>query len=217
MKQKLEQAILQQDIPEIEACLTRYEACNPTDFDLFSYKISLALLKEDFQAAYDLAKTAITLNPFDVEANYNFMVCARSLGKYAVAYQSFLMIQFVQMRYRITVINDETLAVWEQEFQILAAEDTDLENEFSVLSKTTAMPYWTLLRIIRKVCVEKYLPVIMGNNIILGLLTTGTNHTLTFRLSRIQFMPNVNYSQLPISAQNMTFLLTSARYWFPSA
>lgn len=131
MKQKLEQAILQQDIPEIEACLTRYEACNPTDFDLFSYKISLALLKEDFQAAYDLAKTAITLNPFDVEANYNFMVCARSLGKYAVAYQSFLMIQFVQMRYRITVINDETLAVWEQEFQILAAEDTDLENEFS--------------------------------------------------------------------------------------
>ena len=174
MKQKLEQAILQQDIPEIEACLTRYEACNPTDFDLFSYKISLALLKEDFQAAYDLAKTAITLNPFDVEANYNFMVCARSLGKYAVAYQSFLMIQFVQMRYRITVINDETLAVWEQEF-------------------------------------------IMGNNIILGLLTTGTNHTLTFRLSRIQFMPNVNYSQLPISAQNMTFLLTSARYWFPSA
>ena len=65
MKQKLEQAILQQDIPEIEACLTRYEACNPTDFDLFSYKISLALLKEDFQAAYDLAKTAITLNPFD--------------------------------------------------------------------------------------------------------------------------------------------------------
>lgn len=78
-----------------------------------------------------LAKTAITLNPFDVEANYNFMVCARSLGKYAVAYQSFLMIQFVQMRYRITVINDETLAVWEQEFQILVAEDTDLENEFS--------------------------------------------------------------------------------------
>lgn len=131
MKQKLEQAILQQDIPEIASCLTRYEACNPTDFDLFSYKISLALLKEDFQTAYELAKTAITLNPFDVEANYNFMVCARSLGKYAAAYQSFLMIQFVQMRYQITVIDDETLAVWEQEFQILAEEDTDLENEFS--------------------------------------------------------------------------------------
>lgn len=38
MKQKLEQAILQQDIPEIASCLTRYEACNPTDFDLFLTK-----------------------------------------------------------------------------------------------------------------------------------------------------------------------------------
>lgn len=131
MKQKLEQAILQQDIPEIESCLTRYEACNPTDFDLFSYKISLALLKEDFQTAYELAKTAITLNPFDVEANYNFMICARELEQYTAAYQSFLLIRLIQKRCVVPVVDNETLAAWEQEFQTLATQNPDLKDEFS--------------------------------------------------------------------------------------
>lgn len=131
MKQKLEQAILQQDIPEIESCLKCYEACNPTDFDLYSYKISLALLKEDFQSAYELAKTAITLNPFDLEANYNFMICARELEDYAAAYRSFLLIRLVQKRCEVPVVDNETLAAWEQEFQMLAAKNSDLKDEFT--------------------------------------------------------------------------------------
>jgi len=135
MKQALESAILRQDIPEIETCLTRYESYNPTDFDIYSYKVSLALLKEDFQTAYTVAKTAVDFNPFDAEANYNLMICARSLEKYTVAYQSFLMVQFLQIRYQVQVVSDEILNAWEQDFQILAAENADIGNEFSRIER----------------------------------------------------------------------------------
>ncbi len=135
MKRALEQAILQKDIQEIEKYLARYEAENPSDFDIYSYKTSLSLLKEDFQTAYCFAKSAIDHNPFDIEANYNLMLCAKLTSQYPIAYQSFLMIQFLQARYQIQIIDTETLTIWEQGFHALTAESAQLKDEFSRIER----------------------------------------------------------------------------------
>lgn len=130
MKQRLEQAILCEHIPEIETLLCNYEKENPTDFDIYSYKISLSLLKEDYSTAYHLAKAAVSLNPFDIEANYNLMTCAKLLEEYPIAYQSFLVILFLQEKYETQVIDTNTLATWHQIFQTFVTEHPQLKKDF---------------------------------------------------------------------------------------
>lgn len=124
MKQALEQAILRQSIPEIESKLTQYAAENPTDFDIYSYKISLALLKEDYSAAYLTAITAVDLNPFDIEANYNLMICAKLTEHYPDAYRALLMVQFLQTNYPVSVIDNDALQQLAQELQTLCISDS---------------------------------------------------------------------------------------------
>ena len=131
MKQALEDAILRQDIPQIEDYIKQYEEQNPSDFDLYSYRISLCLLKKDFQMAYHLAKEAVNLNPFDIEANYNLMVCADLTEQHSEGYKAFLLIQFMQSKYLMDIIDSETLSEWEQHFQKMISDENNilLKNE----------------------------------------------------------------------------------------
>ena len=95
MKKILEQAILHEDLSQVELLLTDYEAKNPADFDIYSYKISHALLTKDYQQAFLLSQAAVQLNPFDIEANYNLMVCAELTAHYSDLFRSLLFIQFL--------------------------------------------------------------------------------------------------------------------------
>lgn len=131
MKQALEQAIVSQNIPEIETYLRQYETENPTDFDIYSYKISLSLLKEEHETAYLTAQEAVTLNPFDIEANYNLMVCARLTGHYAASYQALLMVQFLQANYSISLIDSDILKQQALELQTLAFDIPHLKDAIS--------------------------------------------------------------------------------------
>lgn len=137
MKQRLEQAILDKDKKRIESYIKEYEKERPTDFDIFSYKIALFLIKEDYQQAHYYAKCAVSINPFDIEANYNLMVCAEQRADYAGAYQAFLMVQFLQTQYHLNIMDDKTLAVWEERFQMLVTDEKNLhlKQEFRRIEK----------------------------------------------------------------------------------
>lgn len=136
MKHKVEHAILQQDIPEAETYLKLYEAENPTDFDIYSYKVSLCLLRQEYEQALAIAQSAVTLNPFDIEANYNLMVCARLTEHYADAYRALLMVQFLQENYSLSVIDNDILKQQSLELQTLASDIPQLKEAFSSIDRS---------------------------------------------------------------------------------
>lgn len=135
MKKILEQAILHEDLSQVELLLTDYEAKNPADFDIYSYKISHALLTKDYQQAFLLSQAAVQLNPFDIEANYNLMVCAELTAHYSDLFRSLLFIQFLQTNYNISVISDELLEQKMEQLRAIITEQPEIKTQLDRINR----------------------------------------------------------------------------------
>lgn len=109
LKQKLEEAILAENVQELEVCLSEYEKVCPADYDIYSYYVSYYLMLEDAGNAQRYAKAAVKVNPFSVEANYNYAVCAELQGDFVKAYDYFRRAKHLQEKYALQLLDAEEL------------------------------------------------------------------------------------------------------------
>lgn len=96
MKKEIEQAILNGDDRTAEQLIQRWEEKNPMDFELYSFRIALFLARGEVQEAYRMAKQAVRVNPFHVEANYNLAVAAESMGYLTEAWSYYQKTEYLQ-------------------------------------------------------------------------------------------------------------------------
>lgn len=109
LKGKLEEVILTGNIQEIETYLQDYEKQYPMDFDIYSYYVSYYLLQEDNENAWKYARAAVRVNPFSVEANYNYAICAELQGDLLTAYDYFRRTKHIQAEYELAILDAEEL------------------------------------------------------------------------------------------------------------
>lgn len=109
LKEKIEKAILAENQEEALQYMKEYEQVHPKDFDLFSYYISYYLMADDVEHAWQCARQAVHTNPFDVEANYNYAVCAEMQGDFIDAYDYFIRTNYLQNKYKVHIIEREEL------------------------------------------------------------------------------------------------------------
>lgn len=104
MKKMIEEALMREDVKAALEAIKQYEQIHPQDFELLSYYISYYLLVGDADTAMQYAKKAVFLNPFDIEANYNYAVCAELEGNLGDAYAYYIRTKHFQNTYQTFVI-----------------------------------------------------------------------------------------------------------------
>lgn len=119
MKKQIEHAIQRQDYSAAQEMIETYEKDVPYDFEVYSYKIALCLGIGEFDEAYKMAKRAVQINPFHVEANYNLATVAETMGQLAEAYSYYLKTKYLQYGLQNKLFPDEVLvqqlqSIWEQ-------------------------------------------------------------------------------------------------------
>lgn len=126
LKSKLEEAILAENVQELERCLSEYEKVCPEDFDIYSYYVSYYLLLEDSENAEEYAKKAVRVNPFSVEANYNYAVCAELQEDFVKAYDYFRRAKHLQEKYELPMLDAEEL-----EYKISQLKEEIMHSELA--------------------------------------------------------------------------------------
>ncbi|MDY3908391.1 MAG: sulfatase-like hydrolase/transferase [Eubacterium sp.] len=114
MKKQIENAIHIQDYRMAEEILENYEKVVPNDFELFSYKIAIYLGRGDLEHAYNVAKKAVQVNPFNVEANYNLATVAEAMKRLIEAFSYYIKTDYLQSNLQEKLISAEVL---EQQIQ----------------------------------------------------------------------------------------------------
>lgn len=135
MKKKIENAISQNNVDEAEKQIREYETERPKDFDLYSYKVALCLLKGEVQEAYAIAGEAVKKNPFEVEAEYNLLYCARLTGQHLTAYKALLMVRFLQKEFSLCTVPEGELQQAEEELRKIRESNSGLEDEFAFIEE----------------------------------------------------------------------------------
>lgn len=109
LKGNLEKSILESDMERIEEYLAVYERECPEDFDIYSYYVSYYLMAENNEKAKEYAEQAVRLNPFSVEANYNYAVCSELLGEMLVAYDYYRRTKYIQKKFELNILDENEL------------------------------------------------------------------------------------------------------------
>lgn len=135
MKSSIENAISQKNVDEAEKLIREYETEIPKDFDLYSYKVAVYLLKEEVQEAYSIAEKAVKKNPFEVEAEYNLLYCARLTGQHLTAYKALLMVRFLQKEFHLSIAPEEELQQAEAELRKIRENNPGLQDEFAFIEE----------------------------------------------------------------------------------
>lgn len=128
MKRNIEEAIAKMDYVGAMQLIKQYETVHPKDFDLLSYYISCYLLQEDVDRALECAKRAVRINPFDVEANYNFAICSELAGNVADAYDYFIRTFFLQDKFNTVLVPMDELNERVNSLAEMAKENADIQN-----------------------------------------------------------------------------------------
>ena len=133
MNKTVEEIIASGDVMQIEQAIRQYESEQLYDFDLFSYKVSLCMLKGENEKAYEYAKEAVQHNPFSIEANYNLGVTALELRKSAEAYWYLLCVQHFQKRSSLYLIDEDLIESKLQYIREMSKQDEMLEQQLYLL------------------------------------------------------------------------------------
>lgn len=128
MKKEIEEAIIREDVNEAMQLIRQYEAVCPNDFEIASYYVSCYLLEGNVERAVECAAKAVKINPFDVEANYNYAVCLEMAGKYADAYDFYLRTLNIQNLYQVEFVPSQELNQRLESFEPMAENDEELRK-----------------------------------------------------------------------------------------
>lgn len=146
MNKEIEALLAENDVNAIETALKEYQKEKPSDYDLYSYWCIYYILNDDFERAYRIAHEAVTINPFNIAANYNFAACAQVLGDYDKAYKSLLRVQFFQDNYKTYPVDKEQVQSELDDIRRRAAENPDLKAELDILEDEHSFSMNTPLR-----------------------------------------------------------------------
>lgn len=89
LKANIQLLIEQGQVSEAKNVISEYEAIQPTDFDLFSYKSIVSMLEGDFPEAEKTLKEGLDVKPFDTDLLYNLAYLYESQNKYISAFRHY--------------------------------------------------------------------------------------------------------------------------------
>lgn len=145
MKKAIEEALIREDHEAALEAIRQYEQVHPQDFDLYSYYISYHLIQGDADTAMQYAKQAVSLNPFDIEANYNYAVCAELVGDLSGAYAYYIRTNHFQNTYQTVVVERaELMSKVEELHAALVQEGLNSEIDYADARFEYAVrdPFW---------------------------------------------------------------------------
>lgn len=123
MKAGIEQALREGDCSAVWEKIKEYEKARPKDYELFSYYTAYYLMCNDIDHALIYSERAIRINPFDLEANYNYAVCLDQHGDVAAAYDYYIRANYLLNYYQMDTLPKDVLEARVEELHRLALEN----------------------------------------------------------------------------------------------
>ncbi|MGD6794231.1 glycosyltransferase [Metabacillus indicus] len=93
LKANIQLLIEQGQVTEAKNVINEYEAIQPTDFDLYSYKSIVSMLEGDYTEAEKTLKEGLDVKPFDTDLLYNLAYLYESQNKYISAFRLYKKIE----------------------------------------------------------------------------------------------------------------------------
>ncbi len=109
MNRQIEEAISCKDTEQVYELLTEYEKSCPEDYEIYSYWVAYYQMAEQLDLAYKWARKAVYKNPFCIESNYNYAVCAEALGRMVDAFGYYRRTLYLQQICNMEVVSQDDL------------------------------------------------------------------------------------------------------------